>query len=178
MQKNKQQLRSEIKARLQSLSNEEKVCQSENILRQLEELPLFQQAGIVLLYWSLPSEVQTHKIVEKWSKKKTILLPVVYGNELLIKAYTDNSCLEIGAFEVCEPNTEEFTNLSAIDLCIVPGLAFDKNGNRLGKGKGFYDKLLPKISCPKIGICYDVQLVDNIPCDEWDEKVDFVVYLH
>jgi 5-formyltetrahydrofolate cyclo-ligase len=62
-----------------------------------------------------------------------------------------------------------------IDLVIVPGMAFDSKGNRLGRGGGFYDRLLPTLSCPKVGVCRNHQFVEEVPVQSWDQKVDIVV---
>jgi 5-formyltetrahydrofolate cyclo-ligase len=142
----------------------------------LENLPEFQSANIIFLYWSLPNEVDTQVFIEKWSVNKTILLPVIENDAMILKCYTDNACLVTGKFNICEPDTATFTDYSRIDLCVVPGLAFDKHGNRLGKGKGFYDKFLSNINAMKIGICFDVQYIDNIPHDDWDQKMDLIVH--
>ena len=175
MKVQKQQVRQQVRRQLNSLSEEEKDEQSTEIFEKLEKLPEFQCADIMLMYWSLPNEVATHNFIEKWSASKTILLPCVQDSELILKHYTEKSCLITGKYAVCEPATEQFSDYSKIDLCIIPGLAFDKHGNRLGKGKGFYDKFLPNINAVKIGVCFDIQLLDNVPCDDWDKKMDLVI---
>jgi len=176
MNTQKELLRKEIRTKINQLSGEEKSFQSSQIFDALERLPEFRRANIILMYWSLPNEVSTHDFIEKWSVLKTILLPCVEDNHLVLKHYKDNSCLSVGRFNICEPATEEFLDYSKIDLCIIPGLAFDKHGNRLGKGKGFYDIFLSNIKAVKIGVCFDVQLVDNVPHDDWDRKMDLILY--
>ncbi len=175
MKEQKYLLRKKIKTELCKLTDEEKKYQSEVILKKLENLPEFQSAKIILMYWSLPNEVDTRSFIEKWSQQKTILLPVIQENEIVLRYFTDHSCLITGKFNICEPATAEFCNFASIDLCIIPGIAFDSRGNRLGKGKGFYDQFLPKITSKKIGICFGIQFIEDIPHDDWDVKMDLVL---
>ena len=176
MKAQKQQIRQQIRQKLNNFSKEEKNKQSANIWQQTEQLSIFQNADIVLLYWSLPDEVDTHNFIEKWSKSKTILLPVVVNDGLILRKYSGLSCLKVGKYGIFEPSGgEDFTDFTAIDLCIVPAVAFDTQGNRLGRGKGFYDKLLSRISAPKIGVCFDIQLIENIPHEDWDIKMDLIL---
>ena len=80
-----------------------------------------------------------------------------------------------------EPQGKDFTELEKIDLAIIPGMAFDKEGNRLGRGKGYYDRLLQQLrDCTiyKIGICFDFQFLDHIPTEPHDIPVDEVITLH
>jgi len=79
------------------------------------------------------------------------------------------------SFGILEPEGESFTELQDIDLIIVPGVAFDKNNNRLGRGKAYYDKLLNYVNCHKYGVCFDFQLVPNVPADQHDVKMDKVI---
>lgn len=129
------------------------------------------------MYYSLPDEVQTHDFVEKWRGKKNILLPVVVGDDLELRTYTGRQELSEGAFHIDEPTGRTFTDYDAIDLVIVPGVAFDNNGNRLGRGKGYYDRLLPRIRAHKIGICFPFQLVKEIPTEPFDKKMDKIISL-
>jgi 5-formyltetrahydrofolate cyclo-ligase len=175
MKTQKNKLRQQIRQKLSSLSEQEKNKQSADIWQKIEQHPAFQTAETVALYRSLPDEVDTHGGIEKWAVRKTILLPVVQGDELVLRKYGGAVCLREGAFGICEPEGEDFTDFDKIDLCIVPAVAFDRAGNRLGRGKGFYDRLLSKIAAPKIGVCFDVQLLDEIPCEEFDVKMDFVI---
>ena len=127
--------------------------QSAEILAALEAHPAFRTASTILLYHSLPDEVDTHSFIRKWSAKKQILLPVVE-----------------------EPTGALFTDYDAIDFIVVPGVAFDRNGNRLGRGKGYYDRLLPRIpSAYKAGICFPFQIVEEVPAEMFDIRMDKVI---
>ena len=176
MKTEKNNLRAAIRRRLYLLTEQEKERQSADIWQQMEALPAFQSAGVVLLYWSLPGEVDTHGFIEKWRRSKTILLPVVAGDELLLREYAGLSRLRAGAFGICAPaGGKAFAHLQAIDLCIVPAVAFDGEGNRLGRGKGFYDRLLARVPAPKAGVCFDVQLVEHVPHEKWDVRMNIVL---
>lgn len=147
---------------------------SSALLEKLEQHPRFIAAKTVLCYHSLGDEVQTHAFVEKWHTSKKILLPVVVGDILELRHYTGKDCLKVGAYGIEEPTGENFTSFDEIELGIIPGVAFDKQGNRLGRGKGYYDKLLPLLHTYNIGICYRFQALEEIPCEPFDRKMDEV----
>lgn len=150
--------------------------QSAEILAALEAHPAFGAANTVLLYYSLPDEVDTHEFVQKWSREKRILLPVVVGDDLELRIYTGPEDLSTGSYGIEEPTGELFTNYAAIDFIAVPGVAFDGNGNRLGRGKGYYDRLLPHIPAAyKAGICFPFQLVEEVPAEPFDIRMDEII---
>ena len=148
---------------------------SVNVLAKVEENPLFAKAKTVLLYHSLKDEVYTHLFIEKWSLQKKILLPVVVGDELELRIYTGPNDLGIGKYSISEPIGETFAQYELIDLVIVPGVAFDQKGNRLGRGKGYYDKLLPHINAPKLGLCFPFQRVEEVPTESLDIPMNAVI---
>lgn len=148
------------------------------ILAALEAHPAFRAASTVLLYHSLKDEVDTHAFIRKWSRKKRILLPVVAGDDLELRIYTGPEDMTIGAYGIEEPTGELFTDYAAIEFIAVPGVAFDRSGNRLGRGKGYYDRLLPRIpSAYKAGICFPFQLVEEVPAEAFDIRMDEVITL-
>lgn len=150
--------------------------QSAEILAALEAHPAFRAATTVLLYHSLKDEVDTHEFIRKWSREKRILLPVVVGDDLELRLYTGPEDLKPGAYGIEEPTGELFTDYADIDFIAVPGVAFDRNGNRLGRGKGYYDRLLPRIpSAYKAGICFPFQLVEEVPAEPFDIRMDEII---
>ena len=171
----KNTLRKEIKEKIAKLCVDEKKHLSEAIFLKIEQLPEFEKAKNILLFWSLPDEVITHDFLDKWYKHKCLLLPVVNGDELELRYYEGSENLKNGSFEIQEPQGELFTEWDKIDMILVPGVAFDRDRNRLGRGKGYYDKLLPKLSGIKIGVCFPCQLIETIPCQEWDIKMDKII---
>ena len=167
----KKELRKRI-ALLKTLHKSTATHQSAEILAALEAHPVFRAASIILLYHSLPDEVHTHDFIRKWSTKKKILLPVVIGNDLELRVYTSPADLAIGAYGIEEPTGALFTDYATIDLVIVPGVAFDRDGNRLVRGKGYYDRLLPRIpSAYKVGICFPFQIVEEVPAEPFDIRM-------
>ena len=156
---------------------EEKLRRSEGIMRKVEALPEFQKAKVVLLYWSMADEVQTHAFVEKWYKDKVLLLPCVDGDDLRLRQYTGPECLVAGEqFGIGEPTGEEFIDLDRVELIIVPGVAFDRHCNRMGRGRGFYDRLLKSTpNALKIGVAFDFQMLEEIPTEPFDVKMNHVI---
>lgn len=149
---------------------------SEKILKQLEETELFRQASCIALYYSIPGEVQTAAFLEKWFDRKQLLLPLVVGNDLRLLPYKGCDTLTQGAFGIPEPtDIETAIPESNVDLIIVPGVAFDRQLNRMGRGKGYYDRLLSTLQAPKIGICFDFQLQETIPVEPFDKKMDMII---
>lgn len=142
---------------------------------QVEKCAEFQKAKHVLVYHSLPDELSTHTFIEKWHGTKHLYLPRVNGNTLEILPY-DALGLQSGAFNIEEPTGDEIVDGKDIDLIIVPGIAFDYKGNRVGRGKGYYDRLLRETTAIKIGVGYDFQLLEeDIEVEDHDVKVNAVI---
>ena len=138
------------------------------------------EAQTIMAYYSLPDEVNTHALIDELvAEGKTVLLPKVTGADTMeLRRYTGRADLQEGAYHILEPVGEPFTDLSAIDLTLVPGLAFDAAGHRLGRGRGYYDRFLHSKNrpyCVKIGVCFDFQKVDEVPVDAHDIAMDKVV---
>lgn len=123
----------------------------------------------------MSDEVNTHSLIEKWKDTKKIILPVVVGDVLELRLYTGPEDLTKGPFGIGEPTGALFTDYGAIDIAIIPGVAFDTNGHRLGHGKGYYDKLLPHIPALKAGICFPFQLIKEIPVEATDINMDIII---
>ena len=114
--------------------------------------------------------------LEKWYNRKQLLLPVVVGDELELRRFSSPNDLQVGAYNIQEPVGECFNDFSAIELVVVPGMAFDKQGHRLGRGKGYYDRLLPKLTnAYKLGVCFPYQYIEEVPTDEHDIRMDEVL---
>ncbi len=174
----KKQLRQWIRERKRMVGSSQKRKQSEIITREILEHPNIRTASTILLYAALPDEVETQGLLDNLSKKgKTVLLPVVINQEELeLRQYKGPQDLHIGAYHIPEPAGVPFLNLDQIDVAVIPGMAFDDYGNRLGRGKGYYDRLLEKIpQCYKIGICFDFQKFTHIPTGPYDVKMDEVI---
>lgn len=151
------------------------VSETDSLWKTIESLPEFRCAGTVLLYMSIDGEVPTGGFIGKWRSTKKIVIPKVVGNDLLLYEYDPDKLAE-GYRGIAEPAEDAVqVGCTEVDLAIVPGVAFTRSGIRLGRGKGFYDRLLPSLTCPKIGICFSYRILPNIPSDPWDVPLDKVI---
>lgn len=172
----KQKIRSEIARRKQVYTLTERLILSERAIKRVEALTLFRSARTILLYHSLPDEVYTHDWITRLAKEKEVWLPVVKGDVLEVVAYRSEEAMRQGAYHIWEPQGVALTDLSTLDLAIVPGVSFDRWGTRLGRGKGYYDRLLSSASMPTIGLCFQFQLWEGqLPRASWDQPMQRVV---
>lgn len=165
----KGELRKQIAAlRRKALVDSAVVASCDKIWDAIGAMPQFVMARTVLLYASLPDEIPTAPAMEKWSAAKTLVLPVVQGDTLVLRKY-DPCRLKAGYKGIAEPDGScAAVRPEDIDFAIVPGVAFDRRCMRMGRGKGFYDRLLPQLRCPCVGVALPCQMVDSIPADPWD----------
>ena len=158
------------------MTPESKAAQSAAVWERLEKTDAFRNATHILAYWSMDDEVQTPAFIEKWTAAgKRFYLPSIQGDDLVIKRY--QGTLRPGEqFGIPEPDGEQINDLTPITLVLVPGRAFDAQGNRMGRGRGFYDRLLPQLPhAVKAGVCFDCQKLPSVPVDDNDFKMDFVI---
>lgn len=170
----KQELRKELRERHEQHAPEE----SEAVVRRLLAHPHMQQAAVVALYYSLPDEVCTHQLADLLAATgKTVLLPRVTDDENMEwHRYTGSHDLRIGAFGIMEPVGERYTDYGSIELAVVPGMAFDREGHRLGRGRGYYDRFLSRVpNIYKIGVCFKSRLLDHVPTGTHDVAMDEVI---
>lgn len=136
----------------------------------------FKKAKTIFFYIPIKNEVDILSVIKKSFKNKNVLVPKIEGEEM--HAYKINSLddLVMGKFQTptAKENCEK-VNPKEIDLILVPGIAFDKKGLRIGFGKGYYDRYLKKINAPKIALAYDFQIHENIPGEIHDERVDLII---
>ena len=150
--------------------------EADMVFNTIQTMPVWQQAQHILCYWSLPDELPTHDSVNRWlAEGKSIYLPRVKGDDLEIVPYLGAQSLDDdNQFHIGEP-VGEAVNASCLELIIVPAVALDANRNRLGRGKGFYDRLLNTTTCPTIGVACDFQLVEEVPVEPHDHPLDCIV---
>lgn len=163
----RQQIR-ELKALIQPY---QALIESERVREAIESLPQFKSADNIMLYHSLSDELPTLNMIERWKDSKRLFLPAIVDGRIQARELTSN--LKKGSYNILEPQSEATTH--DIQIIIVPGIAFDANKNRLGRGKGFYDEFLQNTSALKIGIAFDCQIVDALPTDSHDVKMDIVI---
>ena len=174
----KRALRQLIRARKKQYSLEQREAWSRDICEQLLRHPRMQAADTVMLYYSLADEVDTHTLVDSLvAAGKEVLLPkVLDGENMEARRYTGPADLAAGCRHLLEPVGAAFTDLAAVPLLIVPGMSFDSNGHRLGRGRGYYDRFLSqRPQAWKIGVCFSFQRVDSVPVSATDVVMDEVV---
>ncbi|MBR4950066.1 MAG: 5-formyltetrahydrofolate cyclo-ligase [Clostridia bacterium] len=160
-------LRKKLKEKRKSIKNldtEKKII--ENLTGFLNEKNLKN----ILCYVSLEAEIGTEEIL--YNSDFNIAVPKVLGDYM---EFYELSELEVGYFGVREPKGDVIVNKNDYDCCITPGLSFTKSGERIGYGKGYYDKYLMDFKNLKIGLCYDEMLSDFIPTEKNDIKMDVII---
>ena len=174
----KSELRAKIRAALEKISPAVRAVESIELGERLNtQLP---SAHTILFFAPLPDELDVWPVLElSLALGTTCALPFfdaekkTYGAREIKKLATD---IVTGKFGVREPAAScAEIPLERFDLVLVPGMAFDLIGNRLGRGRGVYDRLLQSVSGVKCGVCYDLQLLENIPTEPHDAKVDFIL---
>lgn len=179
----KNKIRKEMVEKRDGLSEEAVQEKSRSIKEKLFSLKRFRDAGLVMFYSSFKNEVATGAMIsDAISLKKKIALPVTLKKDSMIKPYMVNDpardCIP-GVFGISEPNRDICKEADAgeIDMIVVPGLAFDRKGYRIGFGAGFYDRFIhsiePHVFCA--GLAYEIQVTDSVPKEEYDERMDVVI---
>ncbi len=175
----KEKLRKQIKEKRTEITKEENRKKSKKIKERLLGLKEYRDAKIVLFYVSYDGEVFTHDMIKEALDDKKVVVPISNKKNcsLSLSMLENWEDLEEGSYGILEPRKDCIKEISIdeIDLIIVPGVAFDLNGNRLGHGKGYYDRLLEKTKAISIGLAFEFQIVKDIPTDGNDVPVDIIV---
>ena len=174
----KKELRNYIRMQKRQFSGEQLRELSLPVIRRLMVHPRVKNASVILMYYSLADEVYTHDVIDQLvADGKTVLLPAVIDDtHMELRTYRGPQDLQGGFFDIMEPVGDEFTDYDQIDVAVVPGMAFDSRNNRLGRGRGYYDRLLPQLAhIYKIGVCFDFQRLPGIPTDANDQAMDEVI---
>lgn len=166
-------IRNQIREKRELLSSFEVKETSEKIMKNLLESRYFQEAQIIMSYMSFKNEIDTHKINEAILKAgKKLLLPRTIGKKEM-EAVEYGKGFQKGAMGIEEPIGDRYNG--RIDLIVVPGIVFDEAGNRIGFGRGYYDRFLENyLDSVKVSIVYDFQLVEKIEAEKHDKKVDII----
>ncbi len=173
LNKHKQNTRDRIRQLLRTQGEEERLRKSRIIQEKLFATEEFQRARVVLFYASFDGEVETFEMMEQsQGQGKKVALPVIelQSRKIMPVIVEDlHKDLIVGTYNIKEParNCRRFIDQSEIDLVVVPGLAFDRHNRRLGRGGGYYDRLLRDLSpeTPAIGLAFDFQILDDLPHD-------------
>jgi len=173
-------LRNTISAVLKSISPEKRKSDSKKLCALLEKYPFFQNAQSILFFAPLPNEIDLWPLLEKViTGDRVVALPCLDAEkQLYAPRRIRNLQVEIisGQFGIREPAPGCISlPLDDLDLVLVPGVAFDDTGHRLGRGKGFYDRLLHNFKGMKAGIAFDEQVVETVPVEKTDVVMDYLV---
>ena len=173
--------RGQLRRRLGGLEAQARRLKSEAACERLCQLAEFEQAGTIMMYMSLASEVDTRPAIERaLAAGKTVVVGKVVGQDCQIEAVRLSSLHEAMArdqYGVRYPEDATSVDVGAIDLVVVPGLGFDGTGNRLGRGGGYYDRFLNTVSLRALrcGLAFAEQVLEHIPVDEHDQPVHLLV---
>jgi 5-formyltetrahydrofolate cyclo-ligase len=177
----KKEIRSSILKKRFGMGFSEVSEKSKRIKEQVFQMDEFKDAKTVLFYVSYDNEVYTHEMIkESLMIKKQVVVPKTDLNHHMIQccSLTQWDDLIAGAYNILEPRQENVNEVSpeSIDLIIIPGIAFDCQGNRIGHGMGYYDKLLRKImNAHRLGLAFEFQIVESIPPEKHDVRVEKIV---
>ena len=171
----KKAVRQMVRAEIAELSEEEKSTLSDAIFDKICRLEQVERASTVALFVSLSDEPQSASAIAKLSQSKRVVVPRIEGEEM--EFYDISEGVQKGAFGIMEPVATTPIEPSEIDVMIVPGVAFTPRGARCGRGKGFYDKYLSRrgFRAYTIGVCYPCQVVNELPTEEHDKRLDCVI---
>ena len=177
----KQKIRSKILHKLTKQKKEDRSRKSFLIKEKLFKEPVFKKAKKVMFYIALKGEVETKEMIEAAkSLGKIIAVPVCVKNRASLRPalLEAQAHLKKGPYGVSEPVVNRFIALKDLDLVVTPGLAFDKKGNRLGRGKGYYDRFLSKLpkDTPSVGLAYRLQILPIVPTTPSDVRVTKVLF--
>ncbi len=175
-------VRAEMRERLAAMDEETRRIQSERIMAGLSRLEAFAHAGLVMLYLPLPDEPDISRLMLRCLQSQaTLCVPRIdwdHGRMSPVRLRSfDDRCLPASRKDLNRPGCEEPMPVDMIDAVVVPGLAFDAEGYRVGRGGGFYDRFLgqSRMSAVRIGVAFDFQVVDRVPREGHDKQLDFVV---
>jgi len=170
----KDSIRQELLKKREELRWNEVIEKSNEIISKLTSLNVFKKAEKIMSYISFDNEVYTHSFIKEYMKKKKIAVPVIDGNDIIL-SYIREWDLKKGKYGILEPKNVEYVEPAQIELAIIPGIAFDIHGNRIGYGKGYFDRLLTKMRAIKIALAFDFQVLDELPAAEHDVKMDAII---
>lgn len=175
----KKELRAEMKAKLSKISDEAhhqlSLLVSNNLIKFLNDLGVFQKKLIIGVFSPIEKEPDWFVMMVEGKEKIETAYPAIADDKMVFKLARMDELLANHDFGVNILSPQVEAKLVTPDIVIVPGLGFSATGKRLGRGKGFYDRYLEKSSVVKIGIAFEMQITEDIPVDEHDVLMDFVV---
>lgn len=170
----KKELRNAVREKLKNMTDEEKAKKSSGIFSEILGLEQYKTARNVFCFLSDFNEPYTIDFIKKAIKQgKTVFVPKLFGDEMKAIEIDVDTEFWYNGYGILEPKDGKEGNM--FDFTVVPMLAFDEDLNRLGRGKGYYDKFLSKNKTFKCGVAYDCQKVEKIDAEETDVKLDVVI---
>ena len=176
----KKELRKKFLSKRAAISIEERDKVSRELIKKFLATEIYREAKVLMAYASTPDELQLQELFTAcFADKKILAIPLIVSKgEMRAVEVPDFDSLELGAFNILTVKKErrKFIEPAQIDCVIVPGAAFDIHGNRLGLGGGYYDRFLPRaVNAKKIAFAYDFQLVERLPVEPHDAKINAVL---
>lgn len=159
------------------LTEKEKQKKSGEIWKKLSSLDVYKKAKTIMFYVSLKDEVMTSNMIIQAFKNKRVLVPRTILKDKSMEAVeiTKDTVFEMNKLKIPEPVGGKVMPKEKIDLIIIPAIAFDFWGHRVGYGNGYYDRFCKNIKAAKVGLAFDVQITERIPSESHDIKADFVL---
>ena len=174
----KGELRQEMRRRYKASSAEERALWSAALCQRVEAMEIVSKAHVVMAFYPLPDEADIRPLLKRlFDKGKTVVLPVVNDAETMsLRLYHPEATMKAALLGTKEPETESYRDYEQIDVALVPGMAFDKEGHRLGRGKGYYDRFLRQLTgnTKTVAIALPYQIVEHVPTEEHDIRIDYV----
>ncbi len=177
----KVELRQEMRNRLLALSAEQRKEKSRKACRNLISTEPYQDASIIMMYLSLPHEVDTTEaILHAWQLGKTVAVPKISWQQrhmIAVQITSLDTGFSTGAWGLRNPMTGVPIPFGQIDLVVTPALGFDRKGNRLGRGGSFYDRFFANkdLTAARCGLAFAEQILESVPTMEHDEPVELLV---
>lgn len=173
----KQEIRKAIRAEKKRIGKEELLQMSLPVTEKIKANEHYLNANIVMFYHPLWDEVDVRPLFDRaLAAGKRVMLPTVKGDDIIPVEITTDTEWVVGDFDILEPVAEPYNG--SIDLVVVPGVAFDNNRNRLGRGKGYYDRFLVKHpNAYRLGVCFKFQIVPEVPTEPFDFPMDEVIVI-
>ena len=176
----KKTLRKEMRSRRAFMSKRDRLQASHDIVARLLDNPIYKSSSVIMTYAPMPEEVQLNELFDDaFANNKVLAIPLIVGRGMMRPVFLPSiESLVVGDFGILtvRQDCRQFVEFSDIECVIVPGAAFDRQGNRLGLGGGYYDRFLECVPMAKrVALTFDYQLVDSIPVEPHDLKVDVII---
>jgi 5-formyltetrahydrofolate cyclo-ligase len=183
LKQTKSKIRKDMITALESLSEDEIALKTRKIEHRLFDFANFVEANITMLYISCPGEVTSRNIIKEcFDYRKIVVLPAFDPQKFRIRLFKINNIekdLKPGSRGILEPDTARCKSVpvECLDIVIIPGIAFDEKGGRIGSGEGYYDRFIPKlpITTRKVSIAFEDQIIPQVPMESHDKHVDIII---